>query len=185
MNCQSLLSKAVAVVVAILVFNQLACSNARFGATGGDNIDVDQTDSGFAPGELTNGIDIIEINNGGEVITYDQDRNNIYVAAANNCVRGILRYAGDPDANAKIQQLLSLVDSSQVGVGTLATPGVQSIYLNLRYDSGQTRTFNLRQDQASTNQQTLSKGQEIINFFDQIHDQITYNGVTSCNNGKK
>lgn len=183
MNAQYRLSQLVVIIFAAIALNQLACSNASFESRGGTPNSVEPNNSGLNGGPITQGADRIQINDGDGVITWSG--NNIYVVDGEDCVRGILRFAGDTQAAAKIAELFSLIDSSTVGLGSLSSPASDSVYLNIRYSNGQTRTFNLINGSASVNEETLSNGPQIIEFFNEIDVQIRDYGVRNCNNGKK
>lgn len=121
--------------------------------------------------DLTTNARQIQYNDDGNVVT--ADANNIRVNGTNKC---LAKNADDPLAKQKYQDISAMVASSTVGKGTLQSPGSESVYLGIRYDNGQIRRFNLRSDQASTTEDTLSKGAEIIAFFSALGDSIDQNG---------
>lgn len=194
MRIQSLISKLVFLVFAGLVANQLACSNASFGAkdsTGKGN-NIKQTDTGLSGEQgnpftqTTNTVDLVQITNGTETISWTVNPiKNFSVYYSQNCIKGLATNADDPVVKSRSDELNILISTSTVGVGRLSQPGVNSIYLTVRYDNGLTRKFNLRNASASTSEQTLSKGSQIISFFDRVYEEIRIRGYVSCNNGKK
>lgn len=105
--------------------------------------------------------------------------------AENGCIKGLATNRDDSVAQEKFNELSAIINSSVIGKGTLPEPGDDSVYLNIRYNNAEARTFNLRNASASVNEETLSLGAEIINFFEQVGVEIDQNGTVSCNNGKK
>lgn len=127
----------------------------------------------------------IQINDNGNVITWSQAANNIYIAAANGCVLGLNTNSDDSTPAQRSEELALLINASQINKGGQSSPGLDSVYLNISYNSGETRTFNLRTESAATSEDTLSNGAEILTFFDRISVELQSNGRINCNNGKK
>jgi hypothetical protein len=177
------LPKMITLLVTILVANLLACSNARFGSNGSG--DKNRVDNNKSDSQITDGANQIQFNDNGLVTTWSRDTNNISVYSSYNCVKGLATNADDANVKAKAAELFQLINTSTVAHGALSMPSNGSVYLTIRYDNGNSRKFNLRNDLAATNEETLSKGTQIIDFFDRVNYDIQYYGVVSCNNGKK
>ena len=141
---------------------------------------------GTPPSQAATDANQIQINNNGSVITWSESSNNIYVSTSSSCIKGLNNDgADDPDVKAKFDELALLINSSLIGKGTQTSTSSDSIYLTIRYNSGDTRTFNLKTELASTDEETLSNGAQIIEFFNNVDNNIQQSGTTSCNNGKK
>lgn len=125
-------------------------------------------------------------NSTGAVITWSSVKNNIYYATSKNCIKGLSSHSDDTaTVNSRFETLSALINSSSISKGNQANSSSDSIYLTIRYTNGKTRIFNLRNDLASTSEEVLSKGAEIIAFYDDVNVEIQKSGYASCNNGKK
>ncbi|MEM7645276.1 MAG: hypothetical protein AAF203_00070 [Pseudomonadota bacterium] len=125
----------------------------------------------------------IEFDAGSDVITWSDDSNNIFVGTSSRCVRGLRSDADDNVADEEAE-LKELIETSTIGTGSETQRHSDSIYLTIRYKDGTSRTFNLREDLATTSEETLSRGDEIIDFFERVSGEISIGGHRICSNGK-
>ncbi len=109
---------------------------------------------------------------------------NIFVNTSANCFEGISSSADDVTFQAIQQKLMDLVNSSTVSKGTKDSVSSRSIYLNIRYGNGEVKTFNLVAEEASVDEEVLSNGGQIIEFFNNVKVEIDQKGIRSCRTGK-
>lgn len=123
--------------------------------------------------DAANGATEIQYYGDSGVITWDKNRVNIYVESSRpNCVFGISQGSSDTNITSRMQELVDLINSSTIGKGTLDVAGESSRYLSVNYGNGETRVFNLDNDQAAKDEETLSKGVEIVAFFNSVDQDL-------------
>ncbi len=160
--------------VMALAFTVANCGKKNNGGGGGD----------VAPTQRTTDATEIQYDDGNTPIIWSNVSSNIYINTSSNCFKGISSSADDEGFQALEQNLLSLVNSSTISKGTKESVSTRSVYLSIRYSNGEVKTFNLVAEEASVDEEVLSNGQQIIDYFVSTKTNIDSNGVQSCRTGK-
>ncbi len=147
--------------------------------------------SGAAPAPAPEGTEIasdateIVFNgDGGQAIAWSEARRNIYYQSNQACVIALGNNADDDLVRQAINELNELVNTSVISKGTRDSISQESTYLTVRYRDNSVRTFNLNPDLAATNEESLSRGPEIIKLFSEFRSALNSDGKQSCNFGK-
>jgi predicted small lipoprotein YifL len=128
----------------------------------------------------------IQINESGKTVTWSSKTNNIYIQTNDPlCVKGLSAQADDERSKTRFEELSILINSSSISKGARSVADSASVYLSINFNDGSTKTFNLKNDLASTSEDTLSNGQLILDYFSSIKSEIQQSGYVTCNKGKK
>jgi hypothetical protein len=163
--------------LALVLLSVVACGKKRFDATpdvvaDGNNVAQDAREI-----ILTGDSDI-------PPIAWSSDRRNVYYHTNERCYTALATSADDPIVNEARQTLHELVNTSVVAQGQRDTAPANSVYLNIRYRDGSTRTFNLNPENTAIDEESLSRGPEIIELFAEFHQQLQNDPKRACDHGK-
>ena len=164
-------------IIALMTFGLANCSSSGGGGGGGAPAISNAADG-------ANGIEFTDAD--GNTITWTNSEADIYTSSNRpGCVFGLSQGEGDEYITQKVNELANLINSSVVGKGTQQEAGANSQYLTISYSNGNnSRTFNLNTDEASTDEETLSKANEILDFYSEMADEIEDRGDDNCDSGK-
>jgi len=128
--------------------------------------------------------EIVFSGDGSQAIAWSEARRNIYFQSNQSCVIALGTNADDDLVRQAVAELNELVNTSVINKGQRDSSSQQSTYLTVRYRDNSIRTFNLNPDLASSTEDSLSRGPEIIELFSEFRSALNSNGKESCNFGK-
>ena len=128
--------------------------------------------------------EIVFNGDGNQAIAWSEARRNIYYQSNQACVIALGTNADDANVRQAVSELNELVNTSVISKGQRDSISTQSTYLTVRYRDNSVRTFNLNPELASSNEDTLSRGAEIIELYSEFRSALNSEGKESCNFGK-
>ena len=158
----------------------LSLSLANCGSSGGGG-GSKSNDNG-----ITAGANQIDFNNGSTTVTWSSSADNFYLTYSNGARKCLpVRDADDTTPNDVYLQLVTYLSSADINKGENDRVGTNPLYLSIRYSDGTQRTFNLNTASASTSEDTLSNAQEIIDYLDDVRNDIHSSNSGDCTTKKK
>lgn len=128
--------------------------------------------------------EIVFNGDGSQAIAWSEARRNIYYQSNQACVIALGTNADDDLVRQAVSELNELVNTSVISKGKRDSISQRSTYLTVRYRDNSVRTFNLNPDLASSSEDSLSRGPEIIELFSEFRSALNSDGKESCNFGK-
>ncbi len=136
-------------------------------------------------GGVADGAEGIHFEGDNESISWTNSRNDIYVGdGSDDCVYGLNQGADDDLVSQRILRLESLLNSGNVARGTAQSASNNSRYLTIDYSNGESKTYNLDPDLASSDEEYLSNGDQIVAYYDQVANDLEEYGQENCSYGK-
>ena len=157
-----------AMAIGLLVFGLANCGSK---GGGGETPAAEQKNGdGIAEGATA-----IDFTGDGPVISWTNDIDNIYRPHSNPlCINGLVEDDSDDEfLQEKLDELEALLKRSVISKGSQDRTSSDSRLLTIKYNDGSTRTFNLDKELASKDEDTLSNGKKIAQFFEDIRSQLT------------
>lgn len=168
------LLKSISVVFIVLAF-------ANCSKKGGGGGAPSPTAAGKS--SVTSGASALQYNNDGNLVTITSK----YISAqakSSGKRRCLTVSADDSILKEKYEEIFNMINSSKVAKGKSSNPGSDSNYLTIKYTDGDTRKFNLSVNLAGEDEDTLSRGEDLIDYLDDIGNRILKNGNTCTTSGK-
>lgn len=156
-----------ALAIALFVFGIANCGGK---GGGGESSSPTKPQSGIADGATE-----IQFLGEGPVISWNNDINNIFRPHSNpKCINGLSEENADDDelVAEKLNALEALLKVSVVSKGKQDISSDESRLLTVSYSDGTSRTFNLDTNLASSDEEVLSNGAQIINFYEELKSQL-------------
>lgn len=163
-------------ILGLITLMAVDCSRSRFEGTPGTPIEGHNL--------AVDANEIVFTDDQGDPIAWSNDRRNIYFYTNEDCYTAIARNADDPVVQQARREMIDLINSSTVSTGTQAQSHPDSVYLTITYRDGRTRTFNLVPELASQDEESLSRGAEIIALFTEFRTALETTGERACKTGK-
>lgn len=137
-----------------------------------------------APG-VADGAEGIHFEGDNQTISWTNARNDIYIGnGSEDCVYGLNQGADDNLVSERVLRLEALLNSGNIARGTEQSASNNSRYLTINYSNGDSKTYNLDPDLASTSEEYLSNGDQIVAYYNDVAADLDEYGQENCSYGK-